>query len=85
MEKHDKSFIFVKKNMGIIVDKQNHVVIKTSYGHYVDNKGINYSFSVEVNETNGKKKWVEISWDDDKPENIDHVMSDILEMFCDNE
>jgi hypothetical protein len=67
--------------MGITIDKQNYIVLKTSYGHYVDNEGINYPFSVEVNETAGEKKWIEIYWDDDSPKNISNVMVDILDMF----
>jgi hypothetical protein len=67
--------------MGITIDKQNYIVLKTSYGYYVDNEGINYPFSVEVNETAGEKKWIEIYWDDDSPKNISNVMVDILDMF----
>jgi hypothetical protein len=67
--------------MGITIDKQNYIVLKTSYGYYVDNEGINYPFSVEVNETAGEKKWIEIYWDDDSPKNISDVMVDILDMF----
>lgn len=67
--------------MGITIDKQNYIVIKTSYGYYVDNEGINYPFSVEVNETNGEKKWIEITWDDDSPKNTSDVIVEILDMF----
>lgn len=68
--------------MGIIIDKPNYVVVKTSYGHYVDSKGMDYPFSVDINETDGEQKWIEISWDDDKPGNVDDVESNLLEMFC---
>lgn len=68
--------------MGIVIDKPNHVVVKTSFGYYVDKKGVDYPFSIEVSETDGIQKWIEISWDDDKPTNIDDVETDLLEMFC---
>lgn len=67
--------------MGITIDKQNYIVIKTSYGYYVDNEGINYPFSVEVNETDGEKKWIDINWDDDSPKNTSDVIVEILDMF----
>jgi hypothetical protein len=70
-----------KKDMGITIDKENYVVVKTSYGYYTDNEGIIYPFSVEVNETQGEQRWIEISWDDDTPENINDVEGDILEMY----
>ena len=49
--------------------------------HYTDNKGSIYPFSVEVSEMKGEQKWIEISWDDDTPGNIDDVEGDILEMY----
>ena len=67
--------------MGIIIDKENYMVVKTSYGHYADKQGVIYPFSVEVNETQGEQRWIEISWDDDTPENINDVEGDILEMY----
>lgn len=67
--------------MGITIDKENYMVVKTSYGYYTDIQGIDYPFSVEVNETNGEQKWIEISWDDDRPGNIDDVEGELLEMF----
>jgi hypothetical protein len=67
--------------MGIIIDKENYMVVKTSYGHYTDKQGVIYPFSVEVNETQGEQRWIEISWDDDTPENINDVEGDILEMY----
>jgi hypothetical protein len=70
-----------KKDMGIIIDKENYMVVKTSYGHYTDKQGTIYPFSVEVNETQGEQRWIEISWDDDTPGNIDDVEGDILEMY----
>jgi hypothetical protein len=71
--------------MGIIIDKENFMVVKTSYGYYTDNHEFMYPFSVEVNETAGEQKWIEISWDDDRPGNIDDVENELLEMFCINE
>ena len=67
--------------MGITIDKEDYMVVKTSYGHYTDKQGIIYPFSVDVNETQGEQSWIEISWDDDTPVNIDDVEGDILEMF----
>jgi len=67
--------------MGIIIEKENYMVVKTSYGHYTDKQGVIYPFSVEVNETQGEQRWIEISWDDDTPENINDVEGDILEMY----
>lgn len=67
--------------MGITIDKENYVVVKTSYGYYTDKQGAIYPFSVEVNETQGEQRWIEISWDDDTPENINDVEGDILEMY----
>lgn len=67
--------------MEITIDKENYIVVKTSYGHYTDKQGISYPFSVDVNETQGEQSWIEISWDDDTPVNIDDVEGDILEMF----
>ena len=71
--------------MGITIDKENFMVVKTSYGYYTDNHGSMYPFSVEVNETDGEQKWIDISWDDDRPGNIDDVENDLLEQFCLNE
>lgn len=68
--------------MGIIIDKKDYVIVKTSYGHFVDDEGIDYPFSVETNETNGNQKWIEISWDDERPINTEEVENDLLEMFC---
>jgi hypothetical protein len=68
--------------MEIIIDKKNYVVVKTSYGYFVDDEGIDYPFSVDINETAGEQKWIEISWDDEKPKNPDDVESGLLEMFC---
>jgi hypothetical protein len=67
--------------MGITIDKKNFMVVKTSYGYYTDNKGSIYPFSVEVSEMKGEQKWIEISWDDDTPGNIDDVEGDILELY----
>ena len=67
--------------MGITIDKENYMVVKTSYGNYTYKQGIIYPFSVEVNETQGEQRWIEISWDDDTPGNINDVEIDILEMY----
>jgi hypothetical protein len=39
---------------------------------------------VEVSETGGEQKSIEISWDDDSPANIDDIELELLEMFCEN-
>lgn len=70
--------------MGITIDKENFMVVKTSYGYYTDNQGVMYPFSVEVNETAGEQKWIEISWDDDTPANIDQIELELLEKFCED-
>jgi hypothetical protein len=77
----DNLLFLQKKDMGITIDKENFMVVKTSYGYYTDNQGFMYPFSVEVNETDGVQKSIEISWDDDYPRNIDDVEVDLLEMF----
>jgi hypothetical protein len=77
----DNLLFLQKKDMGITIDKENFMVVKTSYGYYTDNQGFMYPFSVEVNETDGVQKSIEISWDDDYPGNIDDVEVDLLEMF----
>jgi hypothetical protein len=70
-----------KTDMGITIDKENYVVVKTSYGYYTDKQGIIYPFSVDINETQGEQRWIEISWDDDTPENINDIEVELLEMF----
>jgi hypothetical protein len=70
-----------KKDMGITIDKENHMVVKTSYGYYTDKQNFVYPFSVEITEVNGDQQLIEISWDDDIPGNIDDVEGDLLEMF----
>ncbi len=67
--------------MGITIDKENYVVVKTSYGYYTDKQGIIYPFSVDINETHGEQRWIEISWDDDIPYNINDIEVELLEMF----
>lgn len=67
--------------MGIIIDKKNYVVVKTSFGHYTDEHGVIYPFSVEINETKGEQRWIEISWDDEVPENLNDIEGEILEMY----
>lgn len=81
MKLKDNLLFLQKKDMGITIDKENFMVVKTSYGYYTDNQGFMYPFSVEVNETDGVQKSIEISWDDDYPGNIDDVEVDLLEMF----
>jgi hypothetical protein len=68
--------------MGITIDKPDYVVVKTSFGYY--KQDIIYPFSVEVSETGGEQKSIEISWDDDSPANIDDIELELLEMFCEN-
>ncbi len=68
--------------MGITIDKENFMVVKTSYGYYTDNHGSMYPFSVELSEIKGERKWIDISWDDDRPGNVDDVEISLLEQFC---
>jgi hypothetical protein len=70
-----------KKDMGITIDKENHMVVKTTYGYYTDNQNFIYPFSVEITEVNEDPQSIEISWDDNIPGNIDDVERDLLEMF----
>jgi hypothetical protein len=67
--------------MGLTIDKENYVVVKTSYGYYTDSQNMDYPFSIEITEVAGEKKTIEISWDDDTPRNIDDVEVEILEMY----
>lgn len=81
--KYPRNLLFLKKkDMEIIVDKPNYVIIKTSYGHYIDSKGVTYPFSVDVSETNGEQKWIEISWDDNLPINNNEVEQELMEIFA---
>ncbi len=66
--------------MRIIIDKENYIVVKTSYGYYSDSQDTIYPFSLETTEVDGEKKTVEIFWDDDTPPNIDDIEIEILEM-----
>lgn len=80
--KPHKIWLFLKKKeMNIIIDKPDYVVVKTSYGYFTDDEGTDYPFSVEINETNGEQKWIEISWDDDAPIDYDLVEQDLMEIF----
>jgi hypothetical protein len=67
--------------MGIVIDKENYMVVKTSYGYYTDIQNIDYPFSVEITEVAGEQTSIEISWDDDIPGNINDVEIAILEMY----
>ena len=68
--------------MGITIDKENFMVVKTSYGYYTDNHGSMYPFSVELSEIKGERTWIDISWNDDRPGNVDDVEISLLEQFC---
>jgi hypothetical protein len=81
LKSEDNLLFLKKKTMGITIDKKDFMIVKTSYGYYTDNNGVMYPFSVEVSNTNGEDSWIEISWDDDTPKNIDDVESELLEMF----
>ena len=70
--------------MGTTIDKENFMIVKTSYGYYTDNQGFMYPFSVEVNVTAGEQKSIEISWDDDTPANINQIELELLEKFCED-
>lgn len=67
--------------MEIIINKPNHIVVKTSFGRYVDDEGLNYPFHVDISETEGEKKFIEISWDDDEPKEVYDIETELLEIF----
>lgn len=81
LEIRQKFVIFEKKNMKVVIDKPDYVIVKKSYGYYTDNEEIDYPFSVEVSETNGEQKWIEISWDDDVPTYSAEVEQELMEIF----
>ena len=66
---------------GIVIDKENYLIVKTSYGYFTDAEGIIYPFSVEVTENDGIKEGVEISWDDDQPDNMEDIEEQLRERF----
>lgn len=63
--------------MAITIDK----VDSTHYGYYTDGDGNIYPFSVEVSEEDGEQTSLEISWDDDQPENVEEVEEQLNGMF----
>lgn len=67
--------------MGITIEKENRVVVKTSYGYYTDKWGIDYPFTVELRETRGQKRSIEILWTETSPSNFDDAEIELLEMF----
>ena len=69
----------VKSN--IVIDKENYLVVKTSYGYFTDDEGTIYPFSVEVTENDGVKEDVEISWDDDIPIYKDEIEAELRKRF----
>jgi hypothetical protein len=66
--------------MGITIDKENYRVVTTSYGFYTDDDGTIYPFEVEVTESDEDKS-IEITWDDDQPEDVEEIEDDIHTMF----
>jgi hypothetical protein len=67
--------------MDITIDKEDYKVVTTSYGFVTDDDGNIYPFEVEVTEVEGEDQWIEISWDDDQPENVEDVESEITDLF----
>jgi hypothetical protein len=67
--------------MDITIDKENYSVVTTSYGFVTDDDGNIYPFEIVVTEIDGEGTDVEISWDDDEPENVDEVEDEIKSMF----
>ncbi len=63
--------------MSITLDKSE----ITHYGYYTDDDGTMYPFSVEITEKDGVQEWIEISWDDDQPENVDDIEDELRDMF----
>lgn len=64
----------------ITIDKDDHMVVTTSYGYVTDDDGNMYPFSVEVTEVEGEDQTIEISWDDDVPEDSDDIEDEIRNM-----
>jgi len=63
--------------MGITIDK----VVTTHYGYYTDNERTIYPFSVEITEVNDEDQWIEISWDDVQPTNVEDIEDELRDMF----
>ena len=74
--KNRRNLLFLKKKQiwGLLLIKKITWLLRP---HMV----IIYPFSVDISETQGEQRWIEISWDDDTPKNIDDVECDLLEMF----
>ena len=53
----------------------------SNYGYYTADNGDIFPFSVEILEVEGEQESVEISWDDDQPENVDEIENQLRELF----
>jgi hypothetical protein len=63
--------------MAITLDKSEII----HYGYYTDDEGTMYPFSVEISEQDREQVSIEISWDDDQPDNVDDIEDELKEMF----
>jgi hypothetical protein len=63
--------------MGITIDRSDIV----HYGYYTGDDGEIYPFSVEITEKDGSQEWIEISWDDNQPENVEDIEDELRDMF----
>lgn len=65
--------------MSFIIDRKEII----NYGFYTNDSGDIFPFSVEILEVEGEQESVEISWDDDQPENVDEIENQLRELFED--
>ncbi len=65
--------------MSFIIDRKEII----NYGFYTNDSGDIFPFSVEILEVEGEQESVEISWDDDQPENVDKIENQLMELFED--
>ena len=67
--------------MDITIDKEDYLVVKNSYGYVTDDEGTIYPFEIVVTETEGEISDIDITWDDDEPEDVNDVEDEIKSMF----
>lgn len=56
-----------------------------NYGYYTDDNGDIFPFSVEIIEIDGKQESLEISWDDNRPENVNEIEDQLRKLFEEEE
>jgi hypothetical protein len=77
----DKLYRKDKMKLNLVIDKENYLIVKTSYGYFTNDDGTIYPFSVEVTENDGNQESIEISWDDDKPEHNVEIEIELRKRF----